>query len=85
MFLSSFVFCFCHVFVTVFFLFMLLFLFLFLSCFETSLFEFATSFFEFATSLCALRIAGYHARGQEIGKYCPLPEPWRRRSIVDQL
>ena len=77
MFLSSFVFCFCHVFVTVFFLFMLLFLFLFLSCSETSLFE-------FATSLCALRIAGYHARGQEIGKYCPLPEPWRR-SIVYQL
>ena len=30
-----------------------------------------------------LRLFGYHDRGQEIGKYCPLPEPIRLQDAQD--
>ena len=31
----------------------------------------------------ALSVVGYHDRGQEIGKYCPLPEPIRLQDSQD--
>ena len=30
-----------------------------------------------------LSVVGYHDRGQEIGKYCPLPEPIRLQDSQD--
>ena len=31
----------------------------------------------------ALNVVGYHARGQEIEKYCPFPEPIRLQDSQD--
>ena len=67
MFLSSFVSCFCHDFVNVFVLF------LFSFCHVLKLRSFNSQLHS------SLSVVGYHARGQDIGKYCPLPEPIRNQ------
>ena len=77
MFLSSFVSCFGHVFVTVFVFVCFCFRFCFCFCHVLKLRSFNSQLHS------ALSVVGYHDRGQEIGKYCPLSGPIRLQDSQD--